>query len=40
MPKFLQKKGGVGPAKRKKMPPVTEHTERQYATAQVSVREQ
>ena len=40
MPTFPQKKSGVGPAKRKKMPSVTEHTERQYATAPVPVREQ
>lgn len=38
MPRFPQKKGGVGPAQRKKTPPVTEHTERQYATPQVPVR--
>ena len=35
MPKFPQKKGGIGPAKRKKMPSVTLHTERHYITAQV-----
>jgi hypothetical protein len=38
MPRFPEKKGGVGPAQRKKTPPVTEHTERQYATPQVPVR--
>lgn len=38
MPQFPQKKGGVGPAKRQVMPPVTVHTQRQYSTAQFPVR--
>jgi hypothetical protein len=38
MPKFPQKKGRVGPTKQKKMPAVMAHTERQYTTAQISVK--